>query len=146
MSTFLALVAIVGALAWITAWSRKKTVWRHVAIVLFMIFVPACAVGVLQLLGQPYPAWNDTKFAHGTKILGFYLVKGKAIYLLLLEPGALEPRYYVLPWNNEEAEQLERAQRKALEKGDGKLEFQGDKDSQKVKPDSTPDHELPAKR
>ncbi len=43
------------------------------------------------------------------KVLGSYILEGSGIYMWLLLPGAAEPRYYVLPWDEKTASALQRA-------------------------------------
>ena len=50
-------------------------------------------------------------------MLGVSLDEGKAIYLWLRLDGALTPRYYVLPWQANVAERLQKLVEEAIEKG-----------------------------
>lgn len=90
------------------------------------MFVLSLGIGYLalgELLSRPKPVdimtWERPD-VEKARILGSYVVHGKAIYLLLIYEGVTVPRYYQYPWSKPMAEQLERGKRaQALEQIEG---------------------------
>lgn len=67
-----------------------------------------------ELLSRPKPVplmtW-DAPNVEEAKVVGFYLIEDQAIFLLLHYDGIKVPRYYEYPWNQNLAEDLQRADR-----------------------------------
>lgn len=68
-----------------------------------------------ELLGRPKPL-RLAGFERGVEnatVIGSTYEEGRAIYLWLILPGSAVPRAYVLPWSQEAAEDLLRAEEAA---------------------------------
>lgn len=103
-------------LTWLVVWSRRDTVWRHIAMVALLPMWLVLAVLIADALGHHRPleiAWNvDGE----SRVLAAKMVQGEAIYLYV-ETGDPEPTALVLPWDDKVAEQLQEAMRKSAESG-----------------------------
>jgi len=112
-------IGLATALAAIAIWS-PRVLWIKVgALALTTLFVPVTYVSVIELLSRPKPValeWSHANLAEA-KVLGADLREGESIYLLLRVPEVDEPRFYVLPWDQKLAEELNKAQREATQQG-----------------------------
>jgi hypothetical protein len=76
-----------------------------------------------NLLSNPRPTETlvfDTPDVEKAKVIGVKMEHGKAIYILLDSPEFDNPRYFVYPWSDEMAEQLQEAmQENAENNGEG---------------------------
>jgi hypothetical protein len=116
---FAALIGVAAVLASIAIWAPRATFVRTAAVVATAFFVPLAYLAMNELLSKPKPMtqeWADRNVAEAT-LLGVSLEEGKAIYLWLRLDGALAPRYYVLPWQTNVAERLQKLVEEAIEKG-----------------------------
>ncbi len=116
---FGALLAVVALLASIAIWSRRRTPVRTLAVVLTALFVPIGYLGTTELLSQPKPMKHEWFKRHVDEatLLGVSLSEGQAIYLWLRLDDSLEPRYYVLPWQQQLAEKLQNIIDEAIRDG-----------------------------
>jgi hypothetical protein len=115
----LAVAVLFAAAAWLAIWSRRGTWARPAAIVLFLIGLPVIAAASVHTLGHHRPinlAWELGKGEY--LILGVRMVQDKAIYLYLETPDRQEPWPLVLPWDNETANQIQKAMDGAEGQGD----------------------------
>lgn len=106
---FVALVFISGLLASIAIWAPRRTLPRAFSVILVLLIVPLSYLTILELLSKPKPM-NFELFADNiqeAEVLGVSLDEGRAIYLWLRLDGAIEPRYYILPWRQQLAEKLQ---------------------------------------
>lgn len=106
---FIAMVAIAAALASLAIWAPRVARVRIVALSITALFIPLSYVQVVELLSKPKPKsfeWFEGNVTEA-EILGVSLREGEAIYMWLLLDAAVEPRYYVFPWNLKLAERLE---------------------------------------
>ncbi len=111
-AVFLALAAV---LALISVWSRRRLALRAGAVALLALPAVVAYTALNDLLSRPKPAalefaLDDTGEA---EVLGATLKEGRGIYVWLRLPGLDEPRYYVMPWQLETAEELQKAMREA---------------------------------
>jgi hypothetical protein len=116
---FAALIGVAALLASIAIWAPRATFVRSAAVVATAMFVPLTYLGMNELLSKPKPMaqeWANKNVAEAT-VLGVSLDEGKAIYLWLRLDGALVPRYYMLPWQPNVAERLQKMVEEAIEKG-----------------------------
>jgi len=105
-----AVIALFAA-AWLAIWSRRDTLARPVAVVLFMLGLPTIVAAGVESLGWHKPlgfAWDLTPGDH--RVLSAKLVQDEAIYLYLDDPARLEPRPIIMPWNNEAANRIQKLQ------------------------------------
>lgn len=116
---FAALIGVAALLASIAIWAPRATFVRTAAVIATAMFVPLTYLGMNELLSKPKPMaqeWANKNVAEAT-VLGVSLDEGKAIYLWLRLDGALVPRYYMLPWQPNVAERLQKMVEEAIEKG-----------------------------
>ncbi len=113
---FAATTGVAAALASIAIWSPRKTPVRVAAVVIAAMFIPIVYVELVEMLAKPKPMsfeWFERR-AETATVLGVSLHEGTAIYMWLRLDGAMEPRYYVLPWRQALAEKLEDAVEEAI--------------------------------
>ena len=106
---FSSALAVIGIQSAIAIWTPRKTWIRAGAVLTTVLFVPIAYATLTVLLSKPKPVsmeWFERNAERAT-VLGASLDEGKAIYLWLLLEGSKEPRFYVLPWQQQTAEQLE---------------------------------------
>ena len=106
---FLAMVGIAALLATIAVWAPRRPTTRFLAVAVLALFVPVVYVGVVDLLSRPKPLQHEWFKRHVDEatVLGVSFDEGRAIYLWLQLDSAVEPRFYVLPWQTELAQRLE---------------------------------------
>ncbi len=119
---FFSVLGVLGAvLAFIALWSPRKIWVKVTALVATTLFLPVAYGALADLLSRPKPIgfeWSNLDVTEAA-VLGSRLEEGQAIYLWLAIDGLPEPRSYVLPWDQEMAEQLHKAQRDAEVEGTG---------------------------
>jgi hypothetical protein len=118
---FVVLVGLAAILAQISIWAPRKVWVKVTALVTTALFLPAAYISLADLLSRPKPMdieWNNVDLAEAT-VLGASMKEDEAIYLWLGIEGLVEPRAYVMPWNQEMAQQLQDAQRAAEAEGNG---------------------------
>ncbi|MBU2531527.1 MAG: hypothetical protein KKB37_02210 [Alphaproteobacteria bacterium] len=106
---FAAALIVVAFQAAIAIWSPRIIWLRISAVAITALFIPLAYVTLTLLLSRPKPvdfAWFERN-ADKAAILGVSLDEGRAIYLWLRVDGDTMPGYYVLPWRQAQAEQLE---------------------------------------
>lgn len=110
---------IAAALANIGIWTPRALWLKLTALVLLALFLPATYAAFAELMSRPKPVsieWANRAVPEAV-VLGSRLIEDKAIYIWLGIEGMDEPRAYALPWNQELAEQLHKAQRDAQSGG-----------------------------
>ena len=110
---------IAGVLATLSIWSPRKLGVKIIALTLAVLALPAAYASFTELLSRPKPLhleWAQRTLPEAT-VLSAQLQEGKHIYLWLALPNLEQPRAYTLPWNEELAKQLHRAQQHAEEQG-----------------------------
>jgi len=77
----------------------------------FALLLAGLFFGYSDMLGRPKSSRLEVlRHPDGElRILGSYVVEGSGIYLWLQIPGVREPRYYVLPWDQKLAAELQKA-------------------------------------
>jgi len=113
---FAGAIGVAAALASIAIWAPRKTPIRVAAVVIAALFIPIVYIQLIELLAKPKPMsyeWFERRAAKAT-VLGVSLHEGSAIYMWLRLDGAMEPRYYVLPWRQTLAERLQGAVEEAI--------------------------------
>ena len=116
---FIALLAVTALLATIAIWSQRRTPVRTLAVVLTALFIPIGYLTVTELLSQPKPMQHEWFKQHVDEatLLGVSVRENQAIYLWLRLDDSLEPRYYVLPWQQQLAEKLQNLIDEAIRDG-----------------------------
>jgi hypothetical protein len=116
---FSGLLFVVSVLATIAIWSQRRTPVRTLAVIMTALFIPIGYLGVTELLSQPKPMQHEWFKRHVDEatLLGVSVREGEAIYLWLRLDDSLEPRYYVLPWQQQLAEKLQNLVDEAIREG-----------------------------
>ena len=116
---FVALLSVTALLATIAIWSHRRVSIRTTAVVLTALFVPIAYLGILELLSQPKPMHHEWFKRHVDEatLLGVSVREDEAIYLWLRLDDSLEPRYYVIPWQQQLAEKLQNIVDEAINDG-----------------------------
>jgi hypothetical protein len=133
---FAVIVAGFAILASIAIWAPRAAWIRMTAVAIAIVMMPLCYTALAGLLAKPKPnqlVWFE-RGVEEAEILGASFSEGKAIYLWLRLKGMIEPRYYVLPWDQKTAQDLE-DELEAAAKKQGRLKvikpFTNDKFAQK---------------
>ncbi len=103
MIEVLALLAFALAQGVFLLWSRRTPI----AALTFAALSFIVAAGAIEALSQPKPMNLEWRSAEEADVLWYELQEGNAIYLMLALPSGR--RFYVMPWNQEQAEQLQKA-------------------------------------
>jgi hypothetical protein len=121
---FMTTAIVAGALAMISIWSRHRLWVKASAIGAAILFLPLAYASFASLLSKPKPVdlewWMGE--AEEATVLGSSIQEGEGIFLWLQLAEAAEPRAYVLPWNRDLAEQLQKAAEEAEEQN-GQLQM-----------------------
>lgn len=116
---FVALLSVTALLATIAIWSHRRVSVRTMAVVLTALFLPIAYLGVTELLSQPKPMHHEWFKRHVDEatLLGVSVREGESIFLWLRLDDSLEPRYYVIPWQQQLAEKLQNIVDEAIREG-----------------------------
>jgi hypothetical protein len=154
MAELAVLTAVAGLLAALLAnigiWSPRKVWVKVAAIVAAAAFLPVAYAGLAELLGRPKPMsleWAGGDLNDAT-VLDVQMRDGEAIYLWLGFEGVVEPRSYVLPWDDKMARELHEAARAAEENGTDvrmQLQFEFSLDQQQLRFYASPQARRPPK-
>lgn len=112
---FAATVGTAALLASIAIWAPRKTPIRVLALAAMALFMPIIYFQFVGLLAKPKPvewAWIEGD-VDTAEVLSVSFDEGKAIYMWLRLDGMIEPRFYSLPWRQQDAEDLEDAMEQA---------------------------------
>lgn len=101
--------ACVAALTIFLAWTTRAGVIRLVGLVLMIGTVTFTILSSLEATGRPKLIAIETLKASKAVVLAAQGVENVAIYIWMQLPGTLEPRYYVLPWSQDVAQELKKA-------------------------------------
>jgi hypothetical protein len=116
---FAAAALMVAALAAISIWSNHRLLLKSSAVFIVALILPTAYLTILDLLSRPKPVsleWVSRDLSEAT-VIGAQLKENDRIFLWLRVEGVDEPRYYVLPWDEQVAKQLYGAQQEADAKG-----------------------------
>ena len=112
-------VIIAAALASIAVWAPRGLWLKLSALGLSGLMMATAYTGLVNLLGRPKPVnleWMLAAVPDAT-VLGATMRENEAIYLWLKFKDNPEPQSYVLPWNLEQAKELQEAMRQARGRG-----------------------------
>jgi hypothetical protein len=114
-------VLLAGVLASIGIWAPRRTWIKAGAVAVTALFLPLGYLGLADLLGKPKPwalelASEDVEEA---RLVSAVMKEDVAIYVWLEIPGIDEPRAYALPWDEQTARELQRAQQDGEKRGEG---------------------------
>ena len=116
---FLAAILLVGLIASLAVWSRRRVRFKASVLAATALFAVVQFVALTDLLSRPKPielAWPAPD-EETTAVVASEAVEDVAIYLWLKEEGRVEPRSFVLPWNEDMARQLHESGREAEQTG-----------------------------
>ncbi len=116
---FVVTLLSLAGLASIAIWSPRAAWIRITAVALAIGAMGLAYTSLTSLLAKPKPRqliWFERNVEQA-EILGASFSEGRAIYLWLRLEGMIEPRYYMLPWNKQTAEDLEDELEAAAKKG-----------------------------
>ncbi len=108
-------VSVAAALAIVAVWSRRRLVVRAGAVGILVLIAAISYAAFSDLLSRPKPAMLEFGYddVEQATVLAAALREGSGIYLWLRLPGVEEPRYYIMPWRQSVAEELQEAMRQA---------------------------------
>ncbi len=108
-------VSVSAALAIVAVWSRRRLIVRAGAVGILVLSVAISYAAFSDLLSRPKPALLEFAYddVEQATVLAAALREGRGIYLWLRLPGVDEPRYYIMPWRQSVAEELQEAMRQA---------------------------------
>jgi hypothetical protein len=147
---FAALAVLAGVLASISIWAPRQLAIKGAALATTVLFLPLAYASLLDLLSRPKPIdleWWQRNAAEAT-VLASQVQENQGIHLWLQLPEVVEPRAYVLPWDQETAERLQEAQREAAERGSDvrmRLPFEPSLDTREPQFYALPQPALPPK-
>lgn len=101
----------VGLLGVFLLWCRRSVT----AALVFALLSGTVAVGLVEMRSRPKPINMEWRTAGAADVLWYELDEGEALYFVLRMPQG--PRFYVMPYDGEQAEQLLRAGREADQTG-----------------------------
>jgi hypothetical protein len=112
---FAAALVLASCLGSIALWAPRRVAAKAAALVTFALFVPVAFAGWSDLLSRPKPVgfeWLRGR-APEAQVLAGTVREGHGIFVWLQLDGTPEPRAYRLPWDRQQAEQLQNALRRA---------------------------------
>ena len=112
---YVALALAGAALASIAVWSRRRALWKAVAVGLLGALVVIGYFSYSMLLSRPKPLSSDMEDVAGARVLSAALREDEAIYLWLSLEGT--PRFYALPWDQAAAQRLQTVMRETGRSG-----------------------------
>ena len=105
-TAWLAITLLISAMALIVVWSRRRTLYRSLAVATALLSAPAAALALASALGWAVPMVPVLTAPGGDwQVLGAKIVQGEGIFVLLDTGG--EPRHYRLPWDQKLADKLQ---------------------------------------
>ena len=107
---FVSLALVLGIYAFVGMPLGSRT--RRLGVsVFFAVLLAGLFFGYSDMLGRPKSARLEVLRSGEAeaRILGSYMMEGEGVYLWLQLPGVKEPRYYVLPWDQQTANALQKA-------------------------------------
>ena len=99
---YIALALVGAALASIAVWSRRRALWKGLAVALLAALVVVGYFSYSMLLSRPKALSPDMEDVAGARVLSAALSEDEAIYLWLSIEGT--PRFYALPWDQAAAQ------------------------------------------
>ena len=112
---YIALALVGAALASIAVWSRRRALWKGLAVALLAALVVVGYFSYSMLLSRPKALSPDMEDVAGARVLSAALSEDEAIYLWLSIEGT--PRFYALPWDQRAAQRLQSVMRETRRSG-----------------------------
>lgn len=110
---------LAGSLALIAILAPRRWLLKYTALLCTALFLPVTYLTVNDLLSRPKPLQIEIARNHlqNAIVTASLMRENEAIYLWLQMPGVREPRSYQLPWNEQMAIDLHKAEREAEAEG-----------------------------
>lgn len=110
---------LAGSLALIAIMAPRRKLLKYTALLCTTLFLPVTYLTVNDLLSRPKPMQIEIAQNHlqNAIVTASLMREDEAIYLWLQMPGIREPRSYQLPWNEQMAVELHKAEREAEAEG-----------------------------
>ncbi|MFK7997167.1 MAG: hypothetical protein AB8B87_23745 [Granulosicoccus sp.] len=110
---------LAGALALFAILSPRRRLLKFSALAITALFLPLVYLVTNDLLSRPKPLQIEVAKHHLDEavVTASLMRENEAIYLWLQMPGIKEPRAYQLPWNEQVAIDLHKAEREAEVEG-----------------------------
>lgn len=147
---FAATVLLAALLATIALWSPRRVLPKLGALALSLLLLPTAYAAYAGLLSKPKPVQLEWWLASAEEatVLASSIREGEGIYLWLQLTGVGEPRSYVLPWDQQMAQELQDAMRDAERNDSGlamRLPFEPSLDDREPKFYALPQPAMPPK-
>ena len=116
---FVIAATLAGLLATIAIWSPRSVKLKVAALLCATLFLPLGYISLNDILSRPKPMSLESahKQLEEVKIVSALMKEDVGIYLWLQIPEITEPRSYKLPWSEDAAKQLHKAQQEAESNG-----------------------------
>ncbi len=111
--------ALTALLCSIAIWAPRSVKLKLTALVCAALFLPVGYAALNDILSRPKPMQLETahKELQDVAVISSLMREDEGIYLWLQLPEVDEPRSYKLPWSDEAAKQLHKAQQNAEQNG-----------------------------
>jgi hypothetical protein len=112
---------LTAALCSIAIWAPRSVRIKVLSLVCAAMFLPVGYIGLNDILSRPKPMQLESlhKGLEEVAVISALMKEDEGIYLWLKLPEVSEPRSYKLPWSEESAKQLHKAQQDAEANGTG---------------------------
>ncbi len=117
-SIFIFLLCLIAHYTSIVIWSRKETVLRIYAFMLFFAAVPSLVFGATESLGWHKDIRWAWRINEDSLVIGHKILYGESIYIYVDPLDGTEPRSLVLPWDAMVAQGLSDAMARAHRNGE----------------------------
>lgn len=116
---FVVVATLTAVLCSISIWSRRSVKMKVTALLCTATFLPFSYFGLNDILSRPKPMQLESlhKNLEEAAVISSLMKEDEGIYLWLKLPEVEEPRSYKLPWTDEAARQLHKAQQDAEANG-----------------------------
>lgn len=111
--------ALTALLCSIAIWAPRSVKIKLAALICAALFLPVGYTALNDILSRPKPMNLETahKELEEVAVISSLMREDEGIYLWLQIPEVTEPRSYKLPWSEEAAKQLHKAQQSAEANG-----------------------------
>lgn len=111
--------ALAAVLCSISIWAPRSVRMKTVALGCAAMFLPVGYIGLNDILSRPKPMQLESLHSdlQEVAVISSLMKEDQGIYLWLKLPEVEEPRSYKLPWTDEAAKQLHKAQQDAEANG-----------------------------
>lgn len=116
---FVIATALATVLASIAIWSPRSLPPKIASLVCATLLLPVTYFSLNDILSRPKPVQLEAMYSdvEQVQVVSSVMKEDEAIYVWLQIPDVEEPRSYKLPWSDETAKELHKAQQDAEESG-----------------------------